>query len=91
MTGEPLGRLLNMDHAGLEVHVLPAQSQELSLPQAGHDRQVHEGSEGRAIGGPQQAPHAIGVQGSYFLAPGAWRLHSVGGVARYQLPLKGML
>ena len=40
LPADPLGRLLDMGDAGVEVNVLPSKAQQLAAPHASHDREV---------------------------------------------------
>jgi hypothetical protein len=68
----------------LQIHVLPLERQELTLPQAGGDGKYVEGLQTVARYRAQERPHLVSGEGLYLLSAGLWRLHGRGGVARYQ-------
>jgi hypothetical protein len=55
LAGQPLDRLLHVKDVGVQVHVLPPETQELALAQARHDSRVYQGGMRRVISHGKEA------------------------------------
>jgi len=88
---EPLARLANLEQPGLQVDVLPAEAEELSQPESGHNGCVHKRTVRSFLGGRDDVPDLLGREGRYLEASGPGCLNGVRRVSGKDLPLQSVL